>query len=221
MAKRETRSIGDTPTSSPRAASHRHPYGWYALAMIALVAAGIAYAVYDRRNPSWREEVRLSDGRVIWIKQKHEYYDNYGTSQSWVTFSLPEVGGQVTWHSQLTPQRVDVYRGTVYVFGFPRGDKQFSAYRNPKYYMVAFRWTESGFQRIPFLELPAPIRDSENVYSCVPARSDRPLSLEIKAQRWCPIRGDKWKFHRQINLEDYEALARFYAELKNTRPSSE
>lgn len=221
MINRETKLSRTQGAAAARNSSPRRLYGWYAAGAVLLALAGIAYAWYDHRHPSWREEVRLSDGRVIWIEQKQEYYDNYGTNQSWVTFSLPEMGGQATWHSYLTPQRIDVHQGIVYVFGFPRGDKQFSEYRNPKHYMVAFRWTGSGFERIPFLQVPPSIRDAENVYSCVPRRSDRPLSLAVKDQRWCAIRGDRWKFHRRITLEDYEALARYYAGLKNTQPSSE
>ena len=206
-----------------QASTHRKrtQYAWYAAGAALLALMGVGYAWYDSRYPRWQEEVRLSDGRVIWIEQKHEYYDNYGTSQSWVTFSLPEMGGKRTWHSYLTPQHVDVYEGKVYVFGIPRGDKQFAFYRNPKHYMVAFQWLGGDFERIPFLQVPPQIRQEENVYSCVPRRSDRPLSLAIKSGKWCAIRGDRWKFHQKISLADYEALARAYAELKNTQPLSD
>ena len=87
--------------------------------LLICVAAWPAWQWYDSRYPAWEEEVQLSDGRVITIHQKHEYYDNYGTNQSWVTFSLPEMNGKQTWHSYLVPQRVDVDQGKVYVFGYP------------------------------------------------------------------------------------------------------
>src|SRR6188768_91158 len=101
MTTGQTKSVGKSNAATSRSSLHKQPYGWYALSLVLLVTAGIAYAWYDRRHSSWREEVRLSDGRVIWIRQQHEYFDNYGTNQSWVTFSLPELGGERTWHSYL------------------------------------------------------------------------------------------------------------------------
>lgn len=209
-------------TTTPHARGPRRlSYGWYA-GGAALFALGLAgYAWYDHRYPHWREEVRLSDGRTIWIEQRHDYRDHYGTSQSWVTFSIPETNGEVTWHSDLTPQRVDVHQGKVYVFGAPRGEMQFGFYKNPRHYMVAFKWTGSAFERIPFLDLPPIVRHQENVYPCVPRMVDRPLYLTTKDRRWCPLRGDRWKFGKEIKLEDYEALSSFYAKLKNAVNFSE
>ena len=221
MANLETKSADNRPSAPLRAASRRHPYRWYALAMIALVAAGIAYAVYDRRNPSWREEVRLSDGRVIWIKQKHQYFENYGTNQSWVTFSLPEMGGERTWHSYLTPQRVDVANGRVFVFGFPRGDRQYAYYNYPRRYMVAFTWNGTDFQRIPFLQVPEALRGEENVLSCLPEARKSKVSLALKAQWWCPPQGDKKQFAKTIDLSAYEALATSYSRRSGGAPLSE
>ena len=182
-----------------------------------LVIAGIAYAGYDRRNPSWREEVRLSDGRVIWIRQKHEYFDNYGTNQSWVTLSLPELGGERTWHSYLTPQRVDVANGRVYVFGFPRGDRQYAYYNYPRRYMVAFVWNGTDFQRIPFLDVPESLRGEENVLSCLPEAEFKGLA-RAEGHWWCPAQGDKKQFNKKIDLPAYEALATSYARRTGRAP---
>lgn len=91
-----------------------------ALLVIGSVAL-LGWNYYQNRYPSWDEEVRLSDGRIITIQQKREVFDNYGTNQSWVTIDLPELGGKQVWHSYLMPQRVDVVDGKVYVFGIPRG----------------------------------------------------------------------------------------------------
>ena len=63
---------------------------------IAVVATVLGWLYVDDRYPSWYEEVRLSDGRVITIHQRHEVFDNYGTNQSWVEIDLPELGGKRT-----------------------------------------------------------------------------------------------------------------------------
>lgn len=88
------------------------------ISALLLIASVLAWRYYESRYPSWYEEVRLSDGRIITIHQKREYYENYGTSQSWVTIDLPELGGKRVWHSYLMPQRVDVVNGKVYVFEY-------------------------------------------------------------------------------------------------------
>lgn len=176
---------------------------------------------YDSRYPTWDEEVQLSDGRVIVVTQKHEYYENYGTNQSWVTFSLPEMGGKQTWHSYLIPQRIDVYQGKVYAFGYPRGDRQYQYYNYPKYYMVAFNWNGTEFQRIPFLQLPEKLRKEENVYSCIPPKPRNILTISKKNEHWCPAVGDKKQFTKQINLQEYVDSAIRYSRRDGGKPISD
>jgi len=190
-------------------------------AAVLVLAIFLGWKYYDSRYPSWYEEVRLSDGRVITIHQKHEYYDNYGTNQSWVEIDLPELGGKRVWHSYLMPQRVDVMNGKVYVFGVPRGIRQNQFYQYPKHYLVGFEWTGGEFSRIPFLKIPAEIRQEENVYPCLPIPVVKQLTLNQKTEQWCPVRGDKWKFGKMIKIADYEALAAFYAELAGGKPISD
>jgi len=191
------------------------PFPWLplllALAVIGAIAA-VAWHFYQKRYPSWYEEVRLSDGRIITIHQKRQYFDNYGTNQSWVTLDLPELGGKRVWHSYLMPQRVDVFEGRVYVFGLPRGDRQLEYYRFPIYYMVAFEWRNGGFRRIPFLDVPEILRSEENVYPCVPIPL-RNISLSEKLERWCPPRGDKGRLTKNLDLKTYREVADEWASL--------
>ena len=194
------------------------------LSLAALVAGLLAWGVwrwYEGRYPTWKEEVRLSDGRVILIKQKHEYYDNYGTAQSWLTFSLPEMGGERTWHSYLKPMRVDVQDGKVYVFGRPRGPREVSHYRYPKYLIVAFVWQGNDFVRVPFIAVPAALRSEENVLSCVDFAQRRQITVEWKSENWCPPAGDRGQLVRQISLAAYEEMALSYARLDGANPVSE
>jgi hypothetical protein len=192
------------------------------IGVAALLLALLGWRLYERRYPNWNEEVQLVDGRVITIRQKREYFNDYGTNQSWVTIDLPELGGKRIWHSFLMPQRVDVYQGTVYAFGVPRGVSQHQFYKYPKHYLVAFKWDGAQFVRIPFLDVPDVLRRSENTYPCVPASLPSTLTVAAKERNWCPERGgEKWKFGRRINLGDYEALSLFYASLANQQPRSE
>lgn len=197
------------------------PFPWLplllALAVIGAIAA-VAWHFYQKRYPSWYEEVRLSDGRIITIHQKRQYFDNYGTNQSWVTLDLPELGGKRVWHSYLMPQRVDVVDGKVYVFGAPRGDRQYSIYRFPKNYLVGFVWAGDEFKRIPFLSLPEHIRRQENVFPCIPQSSIASLKLDLKEQRWCDPFGDRGQFGKDISLVDYQDLAIKYSRRSGGSP---
>lgn len=200
---------------------YRNPLKWALVGVILLLAVFLGWKYYDSRYPSWYEEVRLSDGRVITIHQKHEYYDNYGTNQSWVEIDLPELGGKQVWHSYLIPMRVDVYLGTVYVFGRPRGPRQLVHYRYPLNHMVGFQWAGNEFKRIPFLQVPEKIRQEENVYSCVPDSRLNSLSLQVKDMSWCKPAGDDGQFVRMIDLPAYKKLADDMAALSNWTDRSE
>ena len=190
------------------------------MALLAAAASALAWsgwALYRERYPSWYEEVRLSDGRIITIKQRRRYYENYGTAESWVTIDLPELGGKRVWHSFLMPQRIDVHEGKVYVFGQPRGIKQNQYYRYPKNYMVGFVWNGADFVRIPFLSIPENIRNEENVYPCE-RNQMKVISIVEKDGQWCPVSGDRWRFGKKIILSDYRELAVFYAKLGGGEP---
>lgn len=188
------------------------PRRW--LVILALAGGGVGWATwrwYEHRYPTWEEEVQLSDGRVIVVKQQREYYDNYGTAQSWLTLSLPELGGERTWHSYLEPMRVDVVEGKVYAFGRPRGDKQVQHYVYPKQYLVAFVWNGTEFVRVPFMSLPTQARSSENIFPCLPPDRSTQLKWPVKEASWCPPSDNKGLLTRKINLSAYVDLANEYA----------
>jgi hypothetical protein len=193
-----------------------------AILVIALIAvAWSAWRWYEHQYPSWTEEVRLLDGRVIAVTQTRKYFDKYGTDQSWVTFSLPEMGGARTWHSFLVPMRVDVYNGKVYVLGRPRGPKQFQYYNYPKHYIVSFTWSNEAFVRVPLQQVPERIRVEENIYPCVPNPLPEMLTLKVKDDYWCLPQGERNQFGRRINLDEYNRLATSMARLSGGPPISE
>jgi hypothetical protein len=193
--------------------------------MLAAAAVSVALVVlwlrHAERYPTCREEVRMADGRVVTIVQRREYFRDYGTARSWVTLSLPEVGGVQTWESELAPIRIDANKGDIYAIGSPRGIKQFVHYQAPRHYLVAFKWSGNSFIRIPLLDVPEALRQEENVYPCVPEDRRHVVTLAAKDSHWCAPTGDRWKFGRSIKLPDYEALASFYAGLNNIEPQSE
>lgn len=198
-------------------------HGWHISSILLLLLFGVAgiWTYYEARYPQWSEEVQLTDGRVIVIHQKQEVFDNYGTNQSWIEIDLPELGGNRIWHSYLIPQRIDVIDGKVYVFGSPRGDRQYYYYGDPKNFMVGFVWNGHEFVRTPFLSIPKQAREEENVFSCVPETRGTLLTVRQKNDHWCPPKGDEGQFTRKLNLIAFQEAAVRYSRRAGGKPSSE
>jgi hypothetical protein len=189
----------------------------------ALISLGglVGWYWHDKQYPTWQEEVQLSDGRKITITQKRKYFENYGTDQSWVTFSLPEMGGEQTWHSYAMPMRIDIHNNSIYAFGLPRGPKQIAYYHYPKYMIVAFSWNGHEFERIPFTQVPPELRLQENIYRCIPAGHPKLLTLADKEKSWCPPDGDQKQFTKKINIDAYLRAGSKMAILSGGPPLSE
>ena len=188
-----------------------------------LSIAGLSYAWYDYRFPSWKEEVLLPDGRKIIVKQRRDFTEGYGTRKTWLTFSLPEMGGEQTWAEWLYPTMIGVADSKVYVIGRPRGSRQFSIYSHPRYAYVAFKWQGNQFQRIPFLSVPESIRVKENVRWCLPGGDDSKKSVP-EAVQWCVEKmgpDDKFPMPQIVNLDIRAREAIDWAKSAGHMPDSE
>ena len=87
--------------------------------------------------------------------------------------------------------------------------------------MVAFKWQNTEFQRIPFLNLPPSLREAENVYPCLPNKIHQKLTVANKDAQWCQASGGKGQFVKLINLSEYQKLAIEFAKLDGGLPTSE
>jgi hypothetical protein len=176
-------------------------------AVLALVVGTACYALWrlhESKYPAWSEQVRLSDGRVVVVRQQHDVHERGGTVRHWMTIDLPELGGRHEWSAQLMPQRVDVHDGKVYAYGLPRGPEQLERYHYPKFFMVAFMWSGKDFVRIPFMRVPAPLRERENVLRCVPAQRRQFVTLEQKLAQPCPPLGQQGELGSELDLTAYK-----------------
>lgn len=187
---------------------------WPAFCCVAVLGV-IFYVWYDYRFPSWKEDVVLNDGRKITVKERRDLIDGYGTRKTWLTFSLPEMGGEQTWEEHLMPTMMGVSGGKVYVVGRPRGDKQFRKYSYPKYVYVAFVWSGKNFERIPFLSVPLDIRKEENIRWCAPGGEDSRNAVQPKNARCVEKQGefDKYPRPRIVDLQIRTEEAKRWAEL--------
>lgn len=194
-------------------------------------AALIAYLVltyYEYRFPSWNEKVTLHDGRVIDVFERRDVIDGYGTRTTWLTLDLPELGGKQTWEESLRPVIIGVEAGKVYIVGSPRGPRQFSKYKFPKYAYVAFLWDGSKFKRIPFLEVPSHLRAIENIRWCLPGGQDsREPAPPSRTLGWCVFqpedaeRGYAFLRPKVVDLNERQIEGAYYARLAGFSPSSE
>lgn len=188
--------------------------------LIFATVGSLGWWYYDHRFPSWDEEVMLSDGRTLIVHRKQEFVEGYGVRRTWLTFSLPEMGGKRTWTQWMYPAIVDVMDGKVYMVGYTPGVKQFSIYVNPRYLLVAYQWDGKDFVRIPFLNVPEKIRQKWNVLPC--SKRGENTSWQAKTHGWCSdlgayVAGET----RLMNLTKMQAGSKFLADLGNNSIFSE
>ena len=195
---------------------------WLPIILLALTASIAAYVWYQYRFPSWQEEVQLPDGRKIIVKERRDFIEGYGTRRTWLTFSLPEMGGEQTWMQWLYPTMMGVADGKVYVVGRPRGSKQFEIYSYPKYVYVAFEWKNNQFERIPFLSVPEFLRKEENIRWCLPGGADSKKTVKPSNQ-WCveKIGDSKFPMPKSVDLDLREREGLDWASSANITPLSD
>lgn len=129
---------------------------------------------------SWKEEVKLSDGRIIVVEQK-KLAEGDIVRESWLSISLPELGSKpIIWHERLTPHIVNIDHGMLYVIGAPWTVRESRVYGCPEHSTVAFVWRNGQWARIPFDEIPISIYDTNLLIDAVPPRGTSFLTIVEK-----------------------------------------
>lgn len=116
---------------------------------------------------SWKEEVKLLDGRVIVVNQQRRFEGAYNGSnyggvprESWLTLKLPETGNQeTTWHEKLDPTNLNVVNGKLYIVGIPPTDREFYLYNRPRPPYIGYVFENKAWRRIQFNEIPVAMYD--------------------------------------------------------------
>ena len=148
---------------------------------------------------TWQEEVKLLDGRTITVTQKRRYEgvytgQNFGSvpREAWLTITLPEFGNkEITWNENLMPRIVNVYKGVLYVVGWPPTGKEFYQYDKPKPSYIGFKHESGKWLRIPFVEIPEAIYDTNLWIENNPPNKSGRVSLTDKAEEILDRRLDK------------------------------
>lgn len=160
------------------------------LLRIVLVAIAALQLVACSRTVEWKEEVQLNDGRVIVVTQKKRCEGGDFTAktkatciarEAWLTINLPEFSDkEILWHESLDPMVLNIHQGRLYVVGRPPHTLEFRAYgaTNPPYF--GFVWESSAWKRIPFIEIPEAIYDSNMLIESIPQKRTDYLTLTQK-----------------------------------------
>lgn len=134
-----------------------------------ILAAALLLAACSRNIVTWKEEVELSDGRVITVTQKRRCKSAYEgpdvssctERESWLTFRLPEFGDkEITWNEKLTPLVLNLHENRLYVIGLPATGYEGRLYGNPRPPYVSFEYRGNGWLRIAFKDIPDAIYDA-------------------------------------------------------------
>lgn len=128
---------------------------------------------------TWQEEVKLSDGRVITVTQKKQCENIYICREVWLTINLPDISSEpIVWHENLKALVVNVYAGRLYVIGMPPTEREFGMYGRPALPYLGFIWKNSQWNRIPIVEIPEQIYDTNMLMEGTPAGYAEVLKLK-------------------------------------------
>lgn len=148
---------------------------------------------------TWKEEVKLLDGRVIIVEQKRRYDRGYTGQEvanipreAWVTFKLPEFSNQdIVWHESLEIRVLNVFEGKLYIVGFPFTYREFQNYGKPAPPHIGYRYENKQWTRLQFNQIPAAIYDTNMWLGTSPDEGATFISLSDKAKLMKSNRYDK------------------------------
>lgn len=137
---------------------------------------------------SWKEEVRLSDGRVIIVEQQRKYEGVYTgqdvgsvVRESWMTFKLPEFDDkEIIWHENLKPRILNVHDGQLYIVGVPPTGREFRKYGKPNPSYLGYKYNQKAWVNIPFSEIPEAIYDTNLWIESTPPNKTHYISIPDK-----------------------------------------
>ena len=148
------------------------------LFLVAMACLGIFTACNP--YPTWKEEVKLNDGRVIVVEQKRRLEQGF-VRESWITVNLPEFSASpIVWDEKLMPSILNIDDGKLYIVGEPATGRETDLYGCPEHGYVGFKWDGENWKRIPFAQIPENIYDVNLLLNSVPPEGTELLTLDRK-----------------------------------------
>ncbi len=124
------------------------------------------------KTMSWKEEVKLNDGRVI-VVDRHFNLGGYPTLDAserrpldeTITFNMPDSSKKIVWKTEfndrvpelnsLSPLLLDVIGGIPYLATSPAGCIAYNKWGRPNPPYILFKYANTAWQQIPLKEFPA------------------------------------------------------------------
>lgn len=129
---------------------------------------------------TWKEEVKLNDGRVIVVEQKVRT-EGPIPREDWLTINLPEFSQQsIVWHEHLVPLIVNIDEGRLYVVGEPQTEREVRQYGCAEPPYLGFVWESGRWVRIPFEKIPERIYSVNMLLEGLPPTGTSLMTLEKK-----------------------------------------
>jgi len=137
----------------------------------------------------WQEEVQLNDGRVIVVTQKKRCEGAYTGNEyvqciareAWLTINLPEFSDKpIVWHEKLKPTVLNIHNKVLYIVARFPTEREFKFYGEPQPPYIGYIWKGDSWQRIPFVDIPEEIYNTNMLIEGIPPEEVRYLSLEKK-----------------------------------------
>lgn len=150
---------------------------------VVLIIGGLIILRVWSNIKSWEEEVKLSDGRVIVVAQKHRYEEGV-PRETWLTVKLPEFGDkEIVWHESLEPRVLNIHEKNLYVVGFPQTVREFRQYGSPTPPYIGYRYFQGKWIQLSFKDIPVAIYDTNIWFGTLPEYDPKHISLSDKADR--------------------------------------
>ncbi|HEX3912704.1 MAG TPA: hypothetical protein VHW71_04290 [Steroidobacteraceae bacterium] len=132
---------------------------------------------------SWKEEVKLNDGRVIVVKQKR-LAEGEVPREEWLTIPLPEFDvNPIVWHEHLIPLILNIDHRILYIVGIPPTGREIRLYGCPEHGAVGFKWQNGQWIRIPFGDIPLNIYSTNMLINNFPPKGTSLLTILEKSSR--------------------------------------
>jgi hypothetical protein len=161
-------------------------------------------------SAEWREEVQLSDGRVVEITQQRRYEKAYagdGSGKStivrdaWIRFRLTETQHhEVVWHENLIPMRFDVAEGRPFIVAYPPTYREAIKYEKPKPSYLGYIYENNQWRRVAFSEIPEGLYDFNLVAKQLMPEGVEKLILSEKNSKKFNGYPDISKCAKRVNL---------------------
>ncbi|MET3109469.1 hypothetical protein AAKU67_004383 [Oxalobacteraceae bacterium GrIS 2.11] len=156
---------------------------------LVLLSFLLAGSVCADQYVTWKEEVKLNDGRIIIVEQRKRCegastgggYASCIAREAWLTIDLPEFSPQsIVWHENLAPMVLNVTTGKLYVIGWPPTEREFHLYGSERPPYFGFVWENNRWKRIPFTEIPEAIYDANLIIGHIPKSGKDYVNLDEK-----------------------------------------